>query len=332
MAMNKDECNRSRFLPEDRGGHYESWFQRANHAERPLGFWIRYTVFSPRGHPERARAELWAIHFDGERGRISAAKQVFPIDAARFSASALDVRIGDARLDSAALSGMASGERHALRWDLRYEGSAEPLLLLQAPFYDRGLPKAKALVGSPNASFSGSLVVDGETVEVDGWTGSQNHNWGSKHTDEYAWGQVAGFDDAPGTFLECSTARLKIGPLWTPRLTLLVLRLEDREIRINGIAQALRAEGRFEVGSWRFRSRSDEARIEGRFEAPPSSFVGLVYDNPPGGAKTCLNSKLAACELRVELPGQPLRTLRSKHRAAFEILTERMNHGIAVVA
>lgn len=167
------------------------------------------------------------------------------------------------------------------------------------------------------------------------WTAgseSQNHNWGSKHTDEYAWGQVAGFDDAPGTFLECSTARLKIGPLWTPRLTLVVLRLEDREIRLNGIAQALRAQGSFDFGSWRLRTRSDEAGIEARFEAPSSSFVGLVYDNPPGGAKTCLNSKLAACELRVELPGQPVRTLRSKHRAAFEILTERTDHGIAVVA
>jgi hypothetical protein len=43
-------------------------------------------------------------------------------------------------------------------------------------------------------------------------------------------------------------------------------------------------------------------------------------------------SKLAACELQVVLAGQPLRTLRSKHRAAFEILTERGDHGIAVVA
>ena len=33
------------------------------------------------------------------------------------------------------------------------------------------------------------------------WIGSQNHNWGRKHTDSYAWGQVAGFDDAPQTFL-----------------------------------------------------------------------------------------------------------------------------------
>lgn len=29
-------------------GHYESFFQRANHPTRPLAFWIRYTIFSPK--------------------------------------------------------------------------------------------------------------------------------------------------------------------------------------------------------------------------------------------------------------------------------------------
>jgi hypothetical protein len=43
--------------------------------------------------------------------------------------------------------------------------------------------------------------------------GSQNHNWGSRHTDHYAWGQVAGFDDDPDAFLELSTARVRVGPL-----------------------------------------------------------------------------------------------------------------------
>ena len=330
--MDNDECNRSRFVAGDPGGHYESWFQRANHAERPLGFWIRYTVFSPRGRPEAARAELWAIHFDGERGRITAAKQVFPIAAARFSATGLDVRIADARLDRSALAGAASGDRHTLSWDLRYGGTADPLLLLQPAFYERGLPKAKALVGSPNAIFDGTVVVDGETMRIDGWRGSQNHNWGRKHTDAYAWGQVAGFDDAPGTFLECSTARLRIGPLWTPPMTLVVLRLEDRELRLNGLGRALKADGRYDYTSWRFRTGDARASIEGRFDAPSSAFVGLVYDDPPGGAKTCLNSKLAACELEVKLPGKPARTLRSRQRAAFEVLTDRDDHGVAVVA
>ncbi len=41
-------------------GHYESFFQRANHPSRPLAFWIRYTIFSPKNRPQDALGEVWA--------------------------------------------------------------------------------------------------------------------------------------------------------------------------------------------------------------------------------------------------------------------------------
>jgi hypothetical protein len=50
------------------------------------------------------------------------------------------------------------------------------------------------------ATYQGHLTVNGETIDVADWVGSQNHNWGSKHTDRYAWGQVAGFDAHPEGF------------------------------------------------------------------------------------------------------------------------------------
>lgn len=330
--MERDAWNRTRFAGGDPGGHYESYFQRANHPERALAFWIRYTVFSPRGRPADAVGELWAIYFDGEQQRITAVKEVVPISECRFAAQGLDVRIGSASLVDGQLQGRARSNGTTLEWDLRYAGDDPPLLLLPPALYERGLPRAKALVGTPNARFDGGLSVNGEAVDVGGWAGSQNHNWGTRHTDSYAWGQVAGFDDAPRTFLECSTARLKLGPFWTPPMTVLVLRLEDREIRLNSVAQAFRARGVFEFPSWRFESRARGLRVSGTMYAPASLFVGLTYDNPPGGAKTCLNTKLAACELTVEEAGRPPRVLTTKHRAAFEILTERPDHGVPVLA
>jgi hypothetical protein len=65
--------------------------------------------------------------------------------------------------------------------------------------------------------------------------------------------------------------------------------------------------------------------------APRESFVALRYDNPPGGTKTCLNSKLAECELEVERPGGDNLHLHTRHRGAFEILTDDENHGLAVL-
>lgn len=332
MSPSDEISNGARFRPGMPGGFYESYFQRANHPSRPLAFWIRYTGFSPQGRPQDAEGELWAVFFDGESGRIAAAKETSPLEACRFDPTRLDVRIGSASLTNESLEGSAVSGGHALSWALRYTSPEPPLLLLPAKLYESAFPKAKAMVGSPNALYSGSIEVDGVRFAIDGWKGSQNHNWGSRHTDRYAWGQVAGFDNAPDAFLECSTAQIKLGPVWSPRFSLIVLKDEGREIALNGLLQAVRASGSFDFFTWQIDSRGPEARISCRIQAPRSAFVGLSYRNPPGGVKTCLNTKLACAEVTIRRPGVPPRTLVTRHRAAFEILTDRTDHGVPVVA
>lgn len=311
-------------------GHYESWFLRANHPSRREGFWIRYTIFVPHGRPADAIGELWAIHFDGTSGRVVAGKRETPLASCAFATTGLDVRIGDATL----VAGHARGDVAApgmLRWDLRYDGGGPPLVFLPPSLYDARLPRAKAVTPRPLARFSGTLEVDGTAIPIADWVGSENHNWGSRHTDTYAWGQVAGFDDDPSAFLEVVTAQVKIGPLWTPRMTLLVLRLGGDEIRLNALSTALRARGGWRWFRWDFDSSEKDVRVSGHMTATPADFVGLTYSNPPGGTHQCLNSKIAACEVTVERRGHPPRTLRTIGRAAFEILTDAADHGIPIV-
>lgn len=301
-------------------GHYESWFLRANHPTRSFAFWIRYTIFVPQGRPQDAIGELWAIHFDGERRQIRAAKSEVPIGECQFAPRGLDVRISSATLEAGALRGSAAGTHH-IRWALSYRDGGVPMVFMPERTYEARWPAAKALCTRPHVVFDGMLEVDGEVIVIDGWVGSENHNWGSRHTDTYAWGQVVGFDDAPEAFLECATARLKLGPLWTPPMTVICLRFEGRDYRLNSPLQMLRAKGEWKAFDWRFDSASAGARIHGRVHARPEDFASLTYYNPPGGSHTCLNSKLAACEVTLERTGQPPVTLSTRERAAFEILT-----------
>src|SRR5262249_36397020 len=83
-GMTPEEVNHTMYRPGTPRGHYESFFLRANHPTRPLAFWIRYTIFSPRGAPERALGELWAIYFDGEARRHAVAKREVPFASCRF--------------------------------------------------------------------------------------------------------------------------------------------------------------------------------------------------------------------------------------------------------
>ncbi|HOI74939.1 MAG TPA: hypothetical protein PLO63_12420 [Syntrophales bacterium] len=333
MEMDRSRANRTRYRPGQRKGHYESFFQRANHPTRPLAFWIRYTIFSPQDRPGDAIGELWAVWFDGETGSHTAVKKEVPFRECAFSEEVLSARVADAVLDEAGLKGDAASGGHRISWDLRFSGRMDPLFLLPLNSYEAGFPKAKSLVGMPMAVYSGVLAVDGREVAVTDWVGSQNHNWGSKHTDQYAWGQVAGFDTHPDSFLEIATARVRIGPFWTPYLTPLVLRHRGEEIALNGFLQMFRARGRFDYFTWTFRSETDAVRLEGTLSAPREAFIGLNYYNPPGGGKHCLNTKIAACEIRVTRKGAAAtETLATLNRAAFEILTDDTGHGIEISA
>ncbi|MCC6558550.1 MAG: hypothetical protein IT372_36915 [Polyangiaceae bacterium] len=331
-----ESVNRARFRPGRGEGFYESFFQRANHPTRPLAFWIRYTLFSPAGRPEAAIGEKWAILFDGESGRHAVAKEELPIAQCSFDREAFSVSIGDARLSRGGLRGAAGSGEGRIAWDLAFEGGEPPLLLLPAALYDAPLPRAKSLVGAPMAAFRGSIRAGDREVPIDGWIGSQNHNWGTRHTDHYAWGQVAGFDTHPRSFLEIASARIRIGRLTTPLMTPLVLRHEGEEIALRKITQSLRADASFTPFDWRFRSASDRVEVEGRIWADRTDAVGLRYANPPGGEKHCLNTKLARCELTLRRRrfGRVIgvETLRAAHRAAFEILTDDRDHGVPIRA
>ncbi|MCK9382351.1 MAG: hypothetical protein M0P95_14980 [Sulfuritalea sp.] len=326
------QVNHARFRGQATG-HYESFFLRANHPARPLAFWIRYTIFSPRACPENAVGELWVVFFDGETNRHVVAKQEYPLADCLFDTSAFSVRVGAATLGPRRLQGAVESRGQALAWDLGFEGDSAPILLLPFKLYRSGFPAAKSLVSLPLARFSGGLSVNGESIDVADWVGSQNHNWGSRHTDLYAWGQVAGFDSHPESFLELATARLRVGPLWTPPLTPLVLRHGQREYALTGLVRGLRARGSFRYFNWEFKSETAEVEIEGVISAPREAFVGLAYRNPPGGVKHCLNSKIAACTVhfRDKRSGRT-EILETRSRAAFEILTSDVNHGVAISA
>src|SRR5262249_53934953 len=155
-------------------GHYESWFLRGNHPARNEAFWIRYTIFSPHGRPDDAIGELWAIHFDGEAGKIRAAKSEIAMRDCSFAPHGLKVKIGSATLRPGELRGEAS-RLHSIRWHLAYRDGGPPMLFLPEELYEATFPKAKAVCQRPHVVFDGTLDIDSETVTIDNWVGSENH-------------------------------------------------------------------------------------------------------------------------------------------------------------
>lgn len=327
--MDRDQANAARFDAQNRRGHYESWFIRGNSPDGESAFWIRYTIFQPAGAPEQAVGQRWAIMFRPQG--IVAVQDELPIGECSFSTSGLSVRVGDSTLDDKGAHGECVRGKHYIRWQLGFDGGDAPLLLLSEKLYAGSFPKAKALVPRPSVRFKGHIDMDDERISIDGWRGSQNHNWGLRHTDRYAWGQVASFNERDDAFLEISTAQLDIGPFRSPWFTPLTLRLGGQTHAFGSLWAAARNHGDYGAGGdgvpadvehprWRFRAQSGGVLIEGTIHAPARSFVALPYGNPPGGEKICLNTKYARCELSVSDRGAT-QTLTSD-AAAFEILSD----------
>lgn len=102
-------------------------------------------------------------------------KEEYPLSGCLFANDSLTVKVGSALLSESKLSGKCSKSNATIDWNLSYSSWQPPLFLLPVEMYFGAFPKAKSMVGSPLAKYSGELTVNGETIQVDNWIGSQNH-------------------------------------------------------------------------------------------------------------------------------------------------------------
>jgi hypothetical protein len=335
------DLNAVRYNPVRLAGHVESYFLKANDPSGERALWIKATILAGEADPLRPVAEGWAIAFDrrGGQRRHVAVKHTLPFEAAAFSRSGLGLgwKVPAASLTElpAELSltpgesaGLVVGEGHRLAWALRFSQESAPLVHYAHPqMYEAPVPSFKLCSPTPDARFEGSVEVDGERWSLDGWRGMQGHNWGKGYADPYAWSHCATWDEGDDFLLEGVSAKVALGPVKTPLLTLICVRHQGRDYAFNQPVELLRASGEIGARRWEFAAKSREAQIEGSVEAGDDDFVGLYYPNPDGRMTYCLNTKLGAARVRFQPRGGAAIT-RSTRRAALEIGTHDPGHGV----
>ena len=311
--------------------YYESRYIRANHPELPQALWLRETLLLPTaGDPV---ADVWVMIFDPEGAGNRALKEPYPIDAAAYEYDNWTARIGATSIDDRSAQGVVTGRNRSARWDLRITpGSEDMVKLLTDRAYKARIPTAKTTVRHPLAQFDGQVELDDTRLVLDGWTGSVNHNWGTRHTPAYAFGQVCGFDDAPDSSLEIVTARAAIGPVLTPAVTLFVFRHDGQEFAVRSILGSLQTHGRYQPFTWAFGARVGDRMIEGEIVGEPADVIGLTYTDTDGGSKLCYNSAIATCRIQVAGKAFERGELVATRRAMFEILTDKRHDEVPLLA
>jgi hypothetical protein len=315
------------------GGHVESYFLKLNDPAQHKAFWIKFTIYSPKGHPEKAVGEVWGIVFDAASAAVPVAfKETFPIGECKLAASRFELQFGACTLQDGKTSGRLSGPQGQLSWDLSFTpGEAALSHFPMAWMYKAKIPKSKIKTPYPASRFSGSVTLNNAVIQVRDVPGMQGHNWGSEHSHLYAWSHCSAFEGhGDDTFFEGFSSRIKIGPWVSPFLSMAVLSLRGRRYMWNDW-KALRSPNVLvENNRWKFEIRGAEHSLVGTIQAPTNRFIALNYYNPSGALSYCLNSKIAGGDIELrDARGNTIETLRAKETFALEVLVKNKNHGVA---
>jgi hypothetical protein len=325
------DWNAVRYDPDTSKGHVESYFLKANDARGRRAVWLKATIYASELRPAHAVAEAWAIVFDRE-GKHVAVKESLPYAQTEFSKAGLDVTIGELlRFEQGATRGPIERGGHKIAWNLEIAAKdGGPLVHFPiAGMYTGPFPKSKLVSPAPSLEVTGSLTVDGHRTKVTGWRGMQGHNWGRGHADLYAWGHCNHWDQQEDLVVEAASARVRVGPVLTPLITLVCVRCQGKEFRLSDPMALLRNRGQLQSRRWFFSARNNEIAVEGDLSAQTADFVGLYYPNPDGVMTYCLNTKIANGRVRVELPGREPIDLTTR-AAALEIGTKDPDHGVTM--
>ena len=323
--------------PRDQGGHYESYWLRANALDRRFGLWLKYNLLAAKGTDAPPMGECWAVLMDGDRGHHVVAKQLVASHEVDLAPPGAIVKMGASALAEDRASGEIppSGSLPGAAWSLQLEGDEPPIVdYPEAWLYTGAFPKKKIVLSRPFVRFTGTLRVGDDTQEVDGWTGIQGHNWGREHAFDLAYANANRFDQRDDARFEGGSARLRLGPFTTPRLTIAVLRLGTSDYAFNAKRHWLGG-STYGFPRWSFLLEGKQGyRLSGSIEAPRDHFVGLCYADPTGALADCLNTKFGHGELLLERKTvgrwEPIQQLTGD---AFELefLLRDVDHGISVV-
>lgn len=309
-------------LPPSRG-HYESFYLKAAAPAGGRAVWIRHTVHRRPGRP--LTGAVWLTYFDAQRDGPVALKSRHT-DAEIAVPDGAYLRIGEAEI----APGRAAGAIATARWNLRYSDRHEALHHLpRESMYEAKLPRTKLLSPHPGASFDGTLELDGERIDLDGWPGMVGHNWGSEHADSWTWIHGAGFGDDGAGFFDLGAGRIRLGPLRTPWLANGMLALDGERHRIGGLRpRSSKIDAR--PGRCEFSARGEGITVRGTVSAPLARFVGWEYADPAGGTHGSLNCSIADLELTVSRTGRGDVTISVRGGAAYELGTGDRDHGIPI--
>lgn len=196
------------------------------------------------------------------------------------------------------------GRTDRLAWDLEVAADSAPLHTFPRLAWKRRLLPAVHAVHQPQARYSGSVRLDGQSLALADAPGADARIAGRGNAHRWAWLHADLDDD---TVLEVVTAVSGLPLLrHLPPLVFLRLRTGGRDWPRGdwrsslGLLGVGRFRGRPRLPTWTVHGRAGGRRIAVRVDLPEGRRTEVGYTDPDGGRATCHNSERADVHVHVE--------------------------------
>lgn len=171
--------------------------------------------------------------------------------------------------------------------------------------YTAPVPRTKSISAAPRLTLAGSLVVDGEPVDVGGWPCTIGHNWGAEHAERWIWLHAdADLEDGP-VWLDLVIGRIRLGPVTTPWIANGALSLAGRRHCLGGVFPGAGTGVTEHDRGATVVVRGHDLAVTARSEIDLPSGVAWTYADPAGHTSEVVNSSVARTLLTVEREGHP---------------------------
>ena len=233
------------------------------------------------------------------------------------------IRFGSASLTDDAAIGALAGDGHEIAWNLHWTGNGESLHHLPDSMYRRGgIGDTTVLSPNPRVTMNGSLVVDGESIDLRDVIAGQSHVWGKKHAHAWTWARCAEFDDGRDAVFEGLSVKLRRAGVVLPTLTVATLLLDGETHEFRQFRHTLVNRGEWSAGAYRFRTIGRKVRLDGAFTCARDELLLTPYEDPDGEASYCANTEIGDARIDVSklVRGRwrEATTLTSRGHAHFE--------------
>ena len=281
-----------------KAGLYESLYLTAHHPTEPQALWIRHTVLKAPGAPPRA--SLWCTWFAG--GGVRAGKVSTPGPS---SSPERPLQVGEhGWIGATGATGAVDLDSLRARWELQFRDPEPTMFHLPKPWmYRAPVPRTKSMSAGPMLRLAGSLEVDGQAVDIDGWPCTIGHNWGSEHAERWMWLHADGQADEGPVWLDAVVGRIRLGPVTTPWIANGAVSIAGRRHRLGGLRSGVNTAVTEHDRGATVELRGNDVSVELRADVDLSRCVGWTYADPVGSTREVVNCSVARTRLRIQCPG-----------------------------